>query len=267
EKEENLEDIAIYTDKHRFRQIMQYFLNNAFKYTNEGEISFGYKKINVGGRKLLKFFVKDTGIGIDQKYISNIFNRFYKLDNNKEKLYRGTGLGLAISKKLAEIIGGEIEVESTIDVGSTFFLTIPYQKLDKKKVQINKKKESYDQINWSNKHILIVEDTPSNYIFIEALLKITNASISWAKTGKEALDIIDEVKNIDLILMDIQLPEMNGYEITKLIKMKNKNIPIIAQTAYAFSNERENSIKAGCDDYISKPIKQNIFFTTLSKYL
>ncbi len=267
EKEENHEDIAIFTDKNRFRQVMQNFLNNAFKYTEKGEISFGYNKINTGGRKLLKFFVKDTGIGIDEKYISSIFDRFTKIDDNKEKLYRGTGLGLSISKKIAEILGGEIGVESTKDVGSIFFFTIPYQKLDKKTVKINKKKASFDKINWSNKHILIVEDTPSNYIYLETLLKLTNADISWAQNGEEAISKLNEVKNIDLILMDIQLPGMNGYEITKIIKAKNKNIPIIAQTAYAFADEKETSFKAGCTDYISKPIKQNVFFNTLSKYL
>ena len=267
EKGENHNDLAIFTDKNRFRQVIQNFLNNAFKYTEKGEISFGYKKINNGGRKLLKFFVKDTGIGIEEKHISTIFNRFTKIEDNKEKIYRGTGLGLSITKKLAEILGGEIGVESTKNVGSTFFFTIPYQKLDKKTVKINTKKESFDDINWNNKHILIVEDTPSNYIYLETLLKITNANVSWAQTGEEAIRKIDEEKNLDLILMDIQLPGMNGYEITKIIKAKNKDIPIIAQTAYAFADERETSIKAGCTDYISKPIKQNVFFNTLSKYL
>ncbi|MEA3317133.1 MAG: tetratricopeptide repeat protein, partial [Bacteroidota bacterium] len=223
EKEENHEDLAIYTDKNRFRQIMQNFLNNAFKYTEKGEITFGYTKINSGGRKLLKFFVKDTGIGIDEKNISSIFDRFSKIDDNKEKLYRGTGLGLSISKKLVEILGGEIGVNSKKNIGSTFYFTIPYQKLEKKSIKPSKKNISIDNINWSNKHILVVEDTPSNYIFLETLLKITNASISWAKNGKDALTKLNESKKIDLVLMDIQLPGMNGYEITKLIKAKNKN--------------------------------------------
>ncbi|MFO7827249.1 MAG: tetratricopeptide repeat protein, partial [Bacteroidales bacterium] len=256
ENDRQSDKIAIYTDKARFKQIMSNLISNAIKFTDEGEIVFGYKKISSGGRNLLKFFVKDTGIGIPKESQKYIFDRFSKLDDERKKSYKGTGLGLAISKKLVNMLGGEIGVDSDIDRGSEFYFTLPYKLLDSKENHLIQTQERKLEIDWKNKFILIVEDTPSNYFLLENYLKPTKVHTFWAKSGKEAIEIFKETDHIDLVLMDIQLPGINGYEVTKLIKAHNKNIPIIAQTAYALSGEKEHSIKEGCDDYIAKPIKK-----------
>jgi len=259
--------IAIYTDYARFRQILINLLNNAIKFTDKGEISFGYSLITLGNRKLIKFFVKDSGIGIAQENLEYIFDQYTMFNDDRTKKYKGTGLGLSISKKLVQILGGEIHVESKEGVGSMFYFTLPYQEINNSDVQLLKTSKSKQIYDWSQKTLLIVEDTPSNYYLIETFLKPSKAILYWAKNGKEAIDLFKSIPKIDLVLMDIQLPGINGYEATKIIKAINKTTPIIAQTAYALSEEKELSINEGCDDYISKPIKQEALIILLKKYL
>jgi len=261
------ERIAIYTDYARFRQIMNNLLSNAIKFTESGEISFGYTLVTLGNRKLLKFFVKDTGIGIAKENLDTIFDRYTRLNDDRKKIYIGTGLGLSISKKLVQMLGGEINVESKENVGSVFYFTLPYQEISNSDVQILSTSKIKQNPDWSQKTLLIVEDTPSNYYLIENFLKSSKAILIWAKTGKEAIALFKETPKIDLILMDIQLPGINGYEATKIIKAHNKNVPVIAQTAYVLSGEKELSINEGCDNYISKPIKQDALIGLLTYYL
>lgn len=266
--ESNVEDkIALYTDKLRFKQVMNNLISNAIKFTDEGEIVFGYQRITTGGRKLLRFFVKDTGIGIPEESQEYIFNRFSKLDDKRKKTYKGTGLGLAISKKLVQMLGGKIGVHSEINKGSEFYFTLPYKVLDNKETNLLHVPKTKVEVDWRNKVILVVEDTPSNYLLIENYLKSTKIQVFWAKTGKEAIDIFKETEHFDLVLMDIQLPGINGYEVTKLIKAYNRNVPVIAQTAYALSDEKEYSLKEGCDDYIAKPFKKETLIEVLSKHI
>lgn len=259
--------IAIYTDPSRFKQVMNNLVSNAIKFTERGEIVIGYKQITKGGLKLLRFFVKDTGIGIPEIKQEIIFDRFNHLTDDRNKLYKGTGLGLAISKRLVELLGGNIGVNSKENEGSEFYFTLPYQVLDTPDTEIDEDCFSENkEVEWSDKSILIVEDTPSNYYLVENYLRPTRVNILWAKSGKEAIEIFKEKGSFDLILMDIQLPGINGYEATKLIKSFNQNIPVIAQTAYALAGEREYSLKEGCDDYISKPIKKETLIKLLDKY-
>jgi len=266
--ESNVKDkIALYTDKLRFKQVMNNLISNAIKFTDEGEIVFGYQRITTGGRKLLRFFVKDTGIGIPEERKEYIFNRFSKLDDKRKKTYKGTGLGLAISKKLVQMLGGKIGVHSEINKGSEFYFTLPYKVLDSKETNLLDVPKTKAEVDWRNKVILVVEDTPSNYLLIENYLKSTKIQVFWAKTGKEAIDIFKETEHFDLVLMDIQLPGINGYEVTKLIKAYNRNVPVIAQTAYALSDEKEYSLKEGCDDYIAKPFKKETLIEVLSKHI
>jgi len=259
--------IAIYTDKSRFKQVMNNLISNAIKFTDEGEIICGYIQIASGGRKLLKIFVKDTGIGIPEESQEYIFNRFSKLDDKRKKTYKGTGLGLAISKKLIQMLGGNIGVQSEINKGSEFYFTLPYKVLDSKETNLLHVPKTKVEVDWRNKVILVVEDTPSNYLLIENYLKSTKIQVFWAKSGKEAIDIFKETKHFDLVLMDIQLPGINGYEVTKLIKAYNQTVPVIAQTAYALSGEKEHSLKEGCDDYIAKPFKKETLIEVLSKHI
>jgi|GEM_PF-797197 len=261
------ERIAVFTDQNRFRQIMNNLINNAIKFTEKGEIIIGYRQIKKGNRKLLSFFVKDSGIGIPEKKQKIIFNRFNQLSDDRNKTFKGTGLGLAISKKLVDLLGGSIGVNSVEGIGSEFYFTIPYQVLDNPDEDLDHEFSNSKQKHiWEDKTILIVEDTPSNYYLVENYLRSTRLQLIWAKSGKEAIELFKNNKKFDLILMDIQLPGINGYEATKLIKAYNNKIPVIAQTAYALSGEKENSIKEGCDDYISKPIKKETLIELLGKY-
>jgi len=267
ELEPESEHIAMFTDQSRFRQVMNNFLSNAVKFTEQGKIILGYKKINAGGRKLLKFYVRDSGIGISVEKQEFVFDRFNQLIENRTKEYKGSGLGLAISKKLIELLGGEIGVNSEVGKGSEFYFTLPFQIMDKADIPSYTEIIQKQKLDWSDKSILIVEDTPSNYYLIENYLKPTRIKLYWAKTGKEAIDIFKQQKSINLVLMDIQLPGINGYEATKLIKAHNQKIPVIAQTAYALAGEKELSINEGCDDYIPKPIKKELLIELVAKYL
>lgn len=265
--EPNSERIAILTDRSRFNQVMSNLINNALKFTDFGEITIGYNKYNQGNRKLVRFYVKDTGIGIPNEKQILIFDRFNQLTDDRRRSFKGTGLGLAISKKLVDLLGGQIGVDSIEGKGSEFYFTLPYQVLDSPESPEEIKKTEPVKSDWSKKSILIVEDTPSNYFLLESYLKPTKIKLSWAKSGKEAIDLFKQEQTFDLVLMDIQLPGINGYEATKLIKAYNKNVPVIAQTAYALSGEKEYSVKEGCDDYISKPIKKEALLELLSRHL
>lgn len=255
--------IRIETDAVRFRQVINNLVGNALKFTETGTIELGY---TIGSDPVLHFYVKDSGIGIRSEKISMIFERFNKLDDER-RIYAGTGLGLTISKKIVEELGGFMYVESEYGKGSKFSFTLPYYILNDYKKDgllevITPREVTY---NWENKKILVVEDVESNYLFLETLISKTKAKISWAKTGKQALEFCNSIQP-DIILMDIQLPELNGYDATKLIRKKNPTIPIIAQTAYAFAGEKEKIINSGCNDYITKPIKPKTLMDTINKY-
>ncbi|MGE0090615.1 MAG: tetratricopeptide repeat protein [Bacteroidales bacterium] len=260
-------NLGIYTDHIRFRQIMNNLLSNAIKFTEKGEISFGYSLITSNNQTLFNFFVKDTGIGISKENTEMLFERYKTFNNDKKKVYKGTGLGLSISKRLVQLLGGEIKVESEEGKGSTFYFTLPCQELTISNSTVNENLITNKQPNWQNKSILIVEDTASNYYLIESFLKPTKAILYWAKSGNEAIEQYKAFTTIDLVLMDIQLPGINGYEVAKIIKALNANTPIIAQTAYAHSGEKELSNREGCDDYISKPINQETLINMLINYL
>ncbi|MCB2197404.1 MAG: tetratricopeptide repeat protein [Bacteroidetes bacterium] len=267
ELESNSDKIAVFTDSLRFKQVLNNLVSNAIKFTDNGEVVIGYNQINQGGRKLLRFYIKDTGIGIPDERIDLIFNRFNQLVDDRKKSYKGTGLGLSISKKLVDLLGGQLDVDSEEGIGSVFYFSLPYQILDEPDAEIDEKSVRMAKIDWTGKTILIVEDTPSNYYLIENYLKATGIKIYWAKSGREALDLFKTEGNFDVVLMDIQLPGINGYEATKLIKAHNRHVPVIAQTAYALAGEREHSISEGCDDYIAKPIKKESLLELINKHL
>ena len=181
--------------------------------------------------------------------------------------YGGTGLGLSISKKLIENLGGKMWFESETGVGSSFYFSIPFEDSAKISTEQDAKPDIISQNNWKNKRILIAEDAVTNFKFLEAVLERTNAQITWAKDGKEVLDNVDKTPDFDLILMDIQMPILNGHEALKQLKLKGIQIPIIAQTAYAMETDRQEIIDLGYDDYIIKPIEINLLLNKISKFL
>jgi PAS domain S-box-containing protein len=253
---------AIVTDTLRFKQILNNLIGNALKFTNHGTVEFGYEIMN---EKTIQFFIKDTGIGLPHDKLGVIFERFRQAEESTTKEYGGTGLGLTISRKLIELLGGKIWVESELDIGSTFYFTLPYilpKGTDKTKPFTGLS----DKYNWAGKTIVVAEDENSNFELLKATLSRTNATIFRAHNGNEAVELCLN-KKVDLVLMDIRMPEMNGYEATELIKSDNPGLPVISLTAYAMADDRDKSLQVGCDDHISKPIKPIELIERVSRFM
>lgn len=258
------ENLSIHTDPYRFRQVLINLIGNAIKFTEKGFIKFGYKIEPKGLEGFIKFFVEDTGIGLTKKEQTEVFKQFRKADStNSNKLYRGAGLGLAISKNLINELGGDIWVESIKGKGSKFSFTLPYIKTDSKQ---SDHKTQNNEYNWENKHILIAEDEDSNIKMLDLILRRTNVNLIYVTNGNHA---IEKCKNepIDLVLMDIKMPEKNGLDATKEIRQFNTNIPIIAFSAYAMPSDQQKAKKAGCSDFIAKPVKKDYLLKTINHYL
>jgi PAS domain S-box-containing protein len=260
------DNFTINTDPVRFQQILINLIGNAIKYTENGLIECGYEVKTKNNSSHLEFYVKDTGIGIPEEKHKFIFERFGKLEDSKTKLYRGTGLGLTITKSLVQLLDGKIWLKSKENEGSTFIFTIPVEEF---KGQTKNEKEAIDESikDWKDNTILIAEDEDSNYRVLQMALRRTNINILRAENGQQAVDICKANKNINLVLMDLKMPEVNGIEATIEIKKARPDLPIIAQTAYAMAEDKKSSIAAGCNDYLAKPIKQKVLISTLNKYL
>ncbi|MDY6801186.1 MAG: tetratricopeptide repeat protein [Bacteroidota bacterium] len=257
---ENIEnDLVIYSDPVRLKQILSVLIDNAIKFTEKGRIEFGFTHPS---DKEIQFYVKDTGIGLDDQYQDIIFERFRQIDEGATKKYDGAGIGLSIAKNLTQLLNGKIWVESTLGKGSTFYVKLPHksEKADSKIVQPS-------SFNWKDKKILVAEDKKINFDIIKETLSITNVQLIWAKNGQEAIEMVKSNSDIDLILMDVQMPVMDGYETTKKIKNIVPGIPIVAQTAYALPQDSYKCIDAGCDDYIAKPISIDLFLNKINRFL
>ncbi len=262
---EGTDSLELVTDEGRFEQVLTNLMGNALKYTERGSIEFGY---TLDSDKIT-FFVKDTGVGIDPQMQTLIFERFRQVDDSTTKKFGGTGLGLSISKGIIELLGGSIWVESELNAGTTFYFTLPYRVNQKddinNEIRVIEDEDHYP--DWRKKVILVAEDEEYNYIYLSEILNLTGANILWAKDGAQAVDLVNNIKKIDLILMDIKMPVMNGYAATMEIRHINPQLPIVAQTAYAFSEDRQKAEAAGCSDYLTKPINSKELFEVLEKYL
>ncbi len=256
--------LQIQTDPSLFESVLTNLLKNAIKYTPEGYVEFGLKT----QENWLEFYVKDSGIGIPANRQEAVFDRFVQADIFDVKVYEGSGLGLSITRAYVEMLGGKIWLNSTEGRGSSFFFTMPF-KNGKEDAFINENAALDKNISSFTKkpNLLIVEDDASARFFLEQVLRDKCKSIHSAASGMEAVEIARTDQNIDLILMDIKMPEMNGYEATRLIRSFNHEVVIIAQTAYALEGDRQKALEAGCNDYISKPINKKTLFTIISKNL
>ena len=256
----------IKTDPEKLHAIFTNLIKNALKFTDEGSVEFGYTHEN----KNIHYYVKDTGQGIGKQKIESIFDRFIQEDDAYTRTQQGSGLGLSIVKAYVELLGGKIWVESVKGEGSTFHFTIPYQpnKKGASTTEPGVKKTKDEKTNLTNKTILVVEDDNSSFEYLEVVLMSFGVNtIKLAQNGEEAIKQCKENPEIDLVLMDVNMPVMNGYEATKTIKAFRPDLPIIAQTAYALTGDREKSINAGCDDYITKPIKRAELLKKIKKFL
>jgi PAS domain S-box-containing protein len=254
---------TIYTDPDRLRQIFINLIGNALKFTQCGYIEFGYY---LESEKLL-FFVKDTGIGISKEKQKVIFERFTQVDDSLTRKFGGSGLGLAISKGLIELLGGNIWVNSELHQGSSFFFTIPYIPANESDDQDKMSLESPANYDWTGLIFLVVEDDKISFKFLEGIFRKTGATILHADNGLNAIEYCKTNPKIDMVLMDIQLPEMSGLDATRIIKAIRKPLPIIAQTANAMSDDKEKCLEVGCVDYVSKPINVNLLFHKINKHL
>ena len=255
------EDIVILSDQDKLYSILTNLIKNAIKYTQSGSIDFGFERKGQD----LQFSVKDTGDGISNERLGVIFERFIRGEDNKA-FSEGSGLGLSISKAYVEMLGGKIWVESEKGVGSQFYFTIPY-KTAMTKLTSTKEVSSKAKSQLKDLKILIADDEETGFALLEAFLENVSTDLLRAVTGFETLELCRKNSDIDLILMDINMPEMDGYEATRQIREFNKEVIIIAQTAYAISGDRAKSIQAGCNEYISKPIDKQELLEKMEKCL
>jgi hypothetical protein len=257
-------EAIIKTDNEKVYGILTNLVKNAIKFTYEGSIEFGYEK----KEKYLEFFVKDTGVGIPQNQQQIIFERFRQGSESLTRKYEGSGLGLSIAKSYVEMLGGEIWVESEEGKGSIFYFTIPYNAELKVNPSIkNAVSGKEEEVQIKNLKILIVEDDETSYSLMNRTLQKISYEIMHAKTGVEAIEFCRNNPDIDLVLMDIRIPVMDGHEATRQIRQFNKDVIIIAQTAYILSTDSEKAIEAGCNDYISKPINKTLLYELIKKHI
>lgn len=249
--ESDIYDCRMISDKTKVYQVLSNLMNNAIKFTESGSIYLGVKFEN----EQILFYIKDTGIGIPADKQELIFERFLQADTSINRGYEGAGLGLSISKAFVEKFGGKIWVESEVGKGSTFYFSLPCS-LKKQSSPVTKNtKSEFDILNGRSKlKVLIVEDDSTSSLLISTLLKPISKEVVRIKNGSEAIEICREVSDFDLILMDLKMPKVDGITATKEIRKINKDVVIIAQTAYAHPDDLEKVIKAGCNDFITKPI-------------
>lgn len=257
-------DAYIKTDGVKLFGILSNLVKNAIKYTTEGLVEFGYQ---VKGA-FLEFYVKDTGIGIPEARQKAIFERFVQADIADMAARQGAGLGLSIAKALVEMLGGEIWVESKEGKGSTFYFTIQYIPASEGEMPIDDISPKQSEDNEDNKYkILIVEDDKPSQLLISIIVRPFAKELIIANSGHEAIEACKTHPDIDLIFMDIRMPKMNGYEATQHIRQFNKDVIIIAQTAFALAGDKEKALESGCDDYIAKPIRENDVLDMIERYM
>lgn len=257
---------TIRTDTEKLNSILLNLIKNALKFTHKGNIEFGYTITAKGRQSELEFYIKDTGIGIPEERQKAIFNRFEKSDIEDKQVYEGSGLGLAISKAYVEMLGGKIWLKSKEGVGSQFYFTLPYNAkendIPEKNIKYSNKQQSYK----NGLKILIAEDEEYDITLLNIVLKNYAEEILVANTGVEAVEMCRNNPDIDLVLMDIKIPKMNGYDATRGIREFNKDVFILAQTAYAQTGDREKCLEAGCTDFITKPINKEELLEIITKH-
>ena len=255
--------LNIIVDETKLKQVLTNLISNATKFTQKGYIEMGYNLIN----DKVNFFVKDTGIGIDEKNQSVIFERFRQAELSTSRRFGGTGLGLSISKAFVNLMGGEMELISELDKGSVFYFSLPYTPAESSFNAQSSENSDPESQEWKGKKILIAEDEEINFLYLFELLRPTGIEIIRAENGEEAIDFYNTNKDIRLILMDVKMPVIDGYEATKHIRQTDKEIPIIALTAYALEEDKQRAVEAGCTLHLSKPILPEILFDALKRYI
>jgi PAS domain S-box-containing protein len=258
---------SILSDKYIIKQVFSNLIENAIKFTETGNIRFGYYLPATGK---LTCFVSDTGIGIAPEIHEVIFHHFRQGDIRDSHKYGGTGLGLAICKGATELLGGTIRVESVPGEGSTFLFTIPFTSVfnAEKSQTANLPAQNQPLVyNWPGKKILLVEDEYANMEFLKIILSRTGAELFMAFDGDQTRSYYQQIGQLDLVLLDIRLPDVSGWELALEMKKLRPDLPLIAQTAFAMSSDKQKSIEAGCDKYITKPINREMLLKTIAEVI
>ena len=253
----------VQTDESKLIQILSNLISNALKFTDEGYVEFGYECRS----DHVEFYVEDTGIGIAASEQPRIFERFYQVDKKESRNYGGTGLGLPISKGYAELLGGKIWLKSELNSGSAFYFTIPCIHLHHEVLAGEKEEKEIRSKSGKNKSILVAEDEESNFALITTMLRHKDYEILRAKNGQEAVDIFKKRRDTSLVLMDIKMPLMDGFEAaTEILRIK-PNVPIIAQSAYVHQSDKALAMEIGFVDYLAKPFDKQQLISVVEKYI
>lgn len=255
----------IFTDRIWLKRVLNHLMDNAVKFTLEGSIRLSYSRENEN----LVFRVKDTGIGINKENLDHIFEEFRQEIGGHHRPFEGLGVGLTLAKEVVERMGGKIFVQSEKGVGSEFSFSIPYRPAGgstKLKARMSAPEPQSTRANWSKKTCLLVDDNKDVLLYLHRVLSDTGINTLTARSGIEALDLVKDNPGIDLILLDMQMPEMNGIEATKEIRKIRKDIPIIAQTAFIFEDDKDIILEAGCDACLIKPIRKDHLLTVMSSF-
>lgn len=255
------------SDKQRIRQVMTNLFDNALKFTGEGSISYGFKVVrNQANEPLIHLYMTDTGIGIPETKKHLLFKRFTKIHEGSGMVYPGAGLGLSIVEQIVKLMGGNISIHSEAGYGTTVNIFLP-AKFGIPENQNVLQDDQMTVMDLQGKNVLVVEDVDSNFDLLKIILESLGMNVIRAIEGHRAIQICEETEQLDLVLMDIQLPGMNGYEATRVIKQIRPELPVIAQTAFAMTNEKDACLEAGCDGYIAKPIKSQLLIPVLQQIL
>ena len=273
---------SIQSDPTRLRQILLNLVGNAVKFTKVGSVRLvvSLQEADANG-PMLQFQVIDTGIGMSEQTLQRIFRPFTQADASTTRQFGGTGLGLTISKRLAELIGGAITVQSTLGVGTTFTVRVPTGPMDNAQlldaptecVSASETRETEHSPGVSGLphgcRVLLAEDGPDNQRLIAFILRKAGAEVSVAENGRQAIDLAlahaDQDRPFDAILMDMQMPVTDGYEATQELRRRGYSGPVIALTAHAMNDDRQKCLDAGCSDYLAKPIDRQLLLRTVAR--
>ncbi len=253
-------ELRINTDKTKLLQVFSNLVSNAIKFTNKGFVRVGY---HLKG-EMLEFYVEDSGIGIPEKFHLKIFNRFIQTNEKTKKQSKGNGLGLAICKSFVELFGGEIWIDRSNDEGTKICFNLPYKFIAPKlKTTVSVNVSSVEEVKKKDVTLLIAEDEINNMVFLEEVFSRTTYTILQVENGRDAVEACAKNKDIDIVLMDVKMPIMNGLDASEIIKKNRPNLPIIALSAFAMESDIKYALSKGCDTYISKPINRKLLLKTI----
>jgi PAS domain S-box-containing protein len=255
----------IFTDRIWLKRVLNHLMDNAIKFTLDGSVEFSYSRENDN----ILFKITDTGIGINKENLGRIFEEFRQEIDGHHRPFEGLGIGLTLAKEVIERMGGKIFVQSEKGIGSEFSFSIPFRPAGstKSKFKSLSNDQSITTINWSSRKCLLVDDNKDVLIYLNRILLDTGVTILMARSGFEAIEIIKNTPDIDVVLLDMQMPEMNGIEATKEIRKIRNNLPIIAQTAFIFEDDKDIILEAGCDACLIKPIRKDHLLTVMSSFV